>query len=306
MTEVISEEYQYLNLLQCILNRGTKKSTRTGVFTRSIVGGNMRFSLWDSTKNKRILPLLTTKEVKYDLVLSELLWFISGNTDAKVLDKQGVKIWNANASRQFLDSVGLSHRQEGDLGPIYSFNWRHFGAEYINSDTDYTGQGIDQLQNVITKIKNNPFDRRLLVTAWNPVQLDQVALPPCHVLYQFIVEPDELDLSKPKYLNVCVYQRSADFPLGIPFNIASYATLTHIVSHLTGLVPKELVYFMGDCHIYDNQIDKCLEQLTRNPYNFPYLTISDRKQCNIDQYTKDDFIVENYTHHPFIKFPFAT
>ena len=200
----------------------------------------MRFDL---TNNK--IPLITTKKLAWKTCLKELLWFISGSTDNKILKQNNVKIWNDNASRDFLDSRGLHNLEEDDLGPIYGHQWRFFNAEYKNCSTDYNGKGVDQLKNIIDSLNdpNNRNSRRLLLSAWNPQQLDQMALPPCHVLMQFNV----FDNDK---LSVALYQRSGDMGLGVPFNIASYAFLTHLIAHHCNLKPVEFIHFLGNIHIY--------------------------------------------------------
>lgn len=215
------DEYQYLNHIKNIIEKGVKKSDRTGVGTFSIFGAQMRYSLRDS------FPLLTTKRVFWRGVVEELLWFIRGSTSAHELQGKNVHIWDANSTREFLDSVGLTEREEGDLGPIYGFQWRHFGADYKGMHADYKNQGIDQLAHVIDTIKNRPNDRRIIMCAWNPVDIPEMALPPCHCLVQFFVANDEL--------SCLLYQRSADMGLGVPFNIASYALLTYMIAHVTGL-----------------------------------------------------------------------
>lgn len=191
------EEYQYLNLIRDIISKGSFRGDRTGTGTKSIFGTQSRYSLRDSC-----FPLLTTKRVYFKGVVEELLWFIRGKTDGKELSATGVKIWDANGSRSYLDSLGFTDREEGDLGPVYGFQWRFFGAEYVDHKTDYTGQGVDQLKRVIDLIKSNPFDRRIIMTAWNPIDLPRMALPPCHCLVQFYVSDGELSCQ--------LYQRSAD------------------------------------------------------------------------------------------------
>jgi dihydrofolate reductase/thymidylate synthase len=237
------EEEQYLNLIRHIIKDGCIRGDRTGTGTKSIFGAQMRFNLRDGT-----LPLLTTKRVFWRGVAEELLWFISGATNAKLLQEKGIHIWDGNASKEFLEQRGLGHREEGDLGPVYGFQWRHFGAEYKDMHTDYTGQGVDQLADCIDKIKNNPEDRRILLSAWNPSALSEMALPPCHMMCQFYVDTDKNELS-------ChMYQRSADMGLGVPFNIASYALLTHLVAQATGRQPGDLVHTLGDAHVYLNHV----------------------------------------------------
>lgn len=188
-------------------------------------------------------------------VLEELLWFIKGSTNAKELSSKGVRIWDANGSRDFLDNLGFSSRKEGDLGPVYGFQWRHFGADYKDMDSDYSHQGVDQLQKVIDTIKTNPDDRRIILCAWNPKDLPSMALPPCHALCQFYVVNGELSCQ--------LYQRSADMGLGVPFNIASYALLTYMIAHITGLKPGDFVHTLGDAHIYLNHIEPLKMQAER-------------------------------------------
>lgn len=182
----------------------------------------MRFNLRDN-----VFPLLTTKRVFWRGVVEELLWFIRGSTNAKELSQKDVHIWDANSSREFLDSCGFTNRKEGDLGPVYGFQWRHYGAKYQNMDTDYSGQGIDQLKQIIDKIQHSPNDRRIIMSAWNPGDISEMALPPCHCLVQFYVNNGELSCQ--------LYQRSADMGLGVPFNIASYSLLTYMLAHISNL-----------------------------------------------------------------------
>eukprot|EP00953_Heterococcus_sp_UTEX-ZZ885_P024001 13159-Heterococcus_DN1.PRE.1 len=203
------EEMQYLDCVKDILENGAVRGDRTGTGTLSKFGVQMRFSL----RNERF-PLLTTKRVFWRGVAEELLWFVAGCTNANVLQEKGIHIWDGNGSREFLDKLGLTHREEGDLGPVYGYQWRHFGAKYVDMHTDYTGQGVDQLAECINKLKTSPEDRRIIVSAWNPSDLDKMALPPCHMFCQFYVANGELSCQ--------MYQRSADMGLGVPFNIASY------------------------------------------------------------------------------------
>lgn len=285
------EEYQYLDLVQRIIQRGTKKADRTGVGTHSIFGPQMRFSLKEG-----VFPLLTTKSVFWRGVVEELLWFIKGSTDARELSKRGVKIWNANSSRSFLDTCGFTDREEGDLGPVYGFQWRHYGAEYKVMNTDYTGQGIDQLKDVVKKLIHSPNDRRIIMCAWNPVDIPKMALPPCHCLVQFYVADGEL--------SCLLYQRSADMGLGVPFNIASYSLLTYMLAHVTGLKPGEFVHTMGDCHVYLNHFTALEEQVKRIPRPFPKLNIT-RKVHDIDDFKAEDFELIGYDPHPKIAMDMA-
>lgn len=282
-------ERQYLQLVRDIIENGFVENTRNGI-TKSIFGYSMRFSLKDGT-----IPLLTTKKVAWKTCLHELIWFIKGCTDNRELQEKGVHIWDGNSTREFLDSRGLDYA-EGDLGPIYGHQWRHFNAKYENVDTDYTGQGIDQLQNIINDLKDpaKRSSRRLIMSAWNPCQLDEMALPPCHVLVQFNVHCGN-------QLSCALYQRSADSSLGIPFNIASYAFLTHLLAKHCDLIPYEFVHFLGNAHLYEEHIEPIKEQLRREPYPFPTVSIKQIRE-NINDYTIEDFEIHNYQHHPQIKF----
>jgi len=285
------EEYQYLEIVQDILDHGVKKGDRTGTGTMSVFGRQMRFSLRDGT-----FPLLTTKKTFHRGISEELFWFIRGSTNALELKEKKVMIWEGNSSREYLDSIGLNHREVGDLGPVYGFQWRHYGAEYKDMHADYTGQGIDQLADVIDKIKNKPNDRRIIMCAWNPKDIPQMALPPCHCLAQFYVANGEL--------SCMLYQRSADMGLGVPFNIASYALLTHMIAHVTGLKAGEFVHTLGDAHVYLNHVEPLKEQLEREPKPFPKLIIK-RKIENIEDFTIDDIEVQDYNPHPKIAMAMA-
>ncbi|CAH8453532.1 unnamed protein product [Dicrocoelium dendriticum] len=282
--EHIYGEEGYLNLLRCILSEGVEHPDRTGTGTFSVFGPQLRFSLRNET-----FPLLTTKQVFFRGIVEELLWFIRGSTDSRELSKRKVHFWDANGSRQFLDSLGFTNREEGDLGPVYGFQWRHSGADYVNSSTDYTGQGVDQLSEVIRLIRERPWDRRMLVVSWNVRDLKQMALPPCHCLFQFFVANNELSCQ--------LYQRSADMGLGVPFNIASYALLTFMIAHLTGLKPGEFVHTMGDAHIYTNHREALSEQIKRLPRPFPKLKIT-RQVSDINDFKFEDFQLIDYHPHP--------
>lgn len=210
------QEFQYLDLIKDVIQNGSKKADRTGVGTVSTFGNMMRFDL------SQTFPLLTTKKVFWKGVVEELLWFLRGSTDGKQLSDKGVKIWEGNGSREYLDKLGFNDRREGDLGPVYGFQWRHFGAKYDTCDSDYSGKGVDQIQQVIESLKKNPDSRRHIVSAWNVQDISAMALPPCHVMFQFYVADGKL--------SCLLYQRSCDLGLGIPFNIASYALLTCLIS----------------------------------------------------------------------------
>ncbi|KAF8419429.1 thymidylate synthase [Tirmania nivea] len=292
-----TEELQYLSLVKEILERGEYRPDRTGTGTYAIFAPpQLRFSLRDGT-----LPLLTTKRVFTKAILAELLWFISGSTSSTLLSSQGVKIWDGNGSRTFLDSVGLGHREEGDLGPVYGFQWRYFGAEYKDAKTDYTGQGVDQLAEVVNKLMKTPYDRRIVLSAWNPKDLKKMALPPCHMFAQFYVRNPGTRTGE---LHCCLYQRSCDMGLGVPFNIASYALLTHIIAHVTGLEAGELIHCMGDTHIYADHVDALKIQLEREPRAFPKVRIlkEDLKgKGTVDGFKLEDFEVVGYNPWPAVK-----
>ena len=285
------EEYQYLDLIKEIIEEGVERSDRTGTGTLSVFGRQMRFNL-----RRGQLPLLTTKRVFWRGVAEELLWFVKGSTNAKELSQRGVKIWDGNGSREFLDSRGLTEREEMDLGPVYGFQWRHFGAEYSDMHADYAGQGVDQLAEVVEKIKNNPTDRRIVLTAWNPAALAKMALPPCHMFAQFYVANGELSCQ--------MYQRSCDMGLGVPFNIASYSLLTVMLAQVCGLKPGEFVHTLGDAHVYLNHVDPLLEQLQNEPRPFPTLRINPDVK-DIDGFSMEDFTLEGYKPHKTIPMKMA-
>ena len=300
---VNAEEYQYINLIREILDRGTWEEGRNGK-TKSIFGHSMRFSLADGK-----IPILTTKKTAWKTCLKELLWFIRGETDNKLLQDQGVHIWDGNSTREFLDSRGLSHYEVGELGPIYGRQWRQFNAPYItkkdkkfaeglpeNEKAYYNIEGgVDQLQQIIDALKDpkQRTSRRLIMTAWNPCQLDDMALPPCHIFCQFNVH----DGNK---LSCMMVQRSCDFFIGIPFNVASYSLLTHLIAKHCGLEAYEFVHFMGNCHLYENAIDAAQLQITRKPFEFPTVSITQVRD-NINDYQVDDFEIIGYQSHEAIK-----
>ena len=290
------EEYQYLNLINEIIETGIPQNNdRTGVGTRSKFGHQMRFNL------RKTFPLITTKEIFWRGVVEELLWFIKGDTNANNLSKKGVNIWKANSSREFLDSQGLILNQEGDLGPIYGFQWRHFGANYLDMYSDYENQGIDQLTNIIKQIKSDPESRRIILLSWNPLALHKMALPPCHILAQFLVDTSK----QPHELSCIMYQRSADVGLGVPFNIASYSLLTRIIAHICNINSGDFVYMIGNAHIYNNHISALSEQLQRKPLDFPILKISPKKSSSIENFTFEDFNLSGYKPHGKIRMEMA-
>jgi thymidylate synthase len=298
------EEMQYLQLVADILNRGTVEEGRNGI-TRSLFGHSMRFSLRNGT-----LPLLTTKRVAYKTCLRELLWFLRGETDNRILQEQNVHIWDGNSSREFLDSRQLYDYPEGILGPIYGFQWRHFGGSYdlsekTTSEKTTTGQttsntednGVDQLQEIIRQLRHERNSRRIMLTAWNPVDLDKMALPPCHVMAQFHVRDN-------KYLSCALYQRSCDVGLGVPFNIASYSMMTHLLAKHCGLEAEEFVYFMGNVHIYENHVAIMSQQKDRVPVHpFPTIVMDDSVAHKpVEEWTEYDMhFVTEYTCQSALK-----
>ncbi|XP_049861300.1 thymidylate synthase [Schistocerca gregaria] len=287
----VHEEYQYLKHIERIISHGNKKSDRTGVGTLSLFGAQMRYSLREG-----VFPLFTTKRVFWRAVVEELLWFIRGSTNAKELQAKGINIWNGNSSREFLDSLGFHDREEGDLGPVYGFQWRHFGAGYKGPHANYEGKGVDQLQQVINMLRSNPDDRRIIMSAWNPPDLGLMALPPCHCLVQFYVANGELSCQ--------LYQRSADMGLGVPFNVASYALLTCMLAAVTNLKPGEFIHTTGDTHVYLNHIEALKVQIKREPRPFPKLVIK-RQVADIEEFKLEDFELQNYNPHPKIEMEMA-
>ncbi len=283
------EEYQYINLVKDIMENGAWEEGRNGR-TKSIFGNSMRFSLKDGK-----IPLLTCKKLAWKTCLKELLWFIQGETDNTLLKSNGVHIWDANASREFLDSRGLNSTREDLIGPGYGYQWRHFNAPYDCSTGKPLSKGIDQLQNIIDTLKDpvNRTSRRLIMTAWNPEQLDQMALPPCHILCQFNVHDGDK-------LSCALYQRSNDEALGTPFNIASYSFLTHLLAKHCGLQAYEFVYFKGNCHIYEDHIEQMKQIFSREPHPFPTIEISTVRE-NISDYKIEDFQINHYICHDAIK-----
>lgn len=280
----------YIKLIKHILEHGTEKDDRTNTGILSVFGYQMRFDL------SKGFPLITTKKVHMKSVIHELLWFIKGDTNIQYLVKHGVRIWNdwpyasfkgskdyqGESMKAFVDKIIEDDdfaRDYGDLGPVYGKQWRDFN-------------GIDQLYNVINEIKSNPNSRRLIVNSWNASELDQMALPPCHMMYQFYVNDGKISLQ--------MYQRSADVFLGVPFNIASYALLLEMVAKITGYQAYELVHTLGDAHIYKNHLDQVKEQISRKPYPLAKLVIHG-DQDHVEDFKYDDFEIKDYKHHPHIK-----
>jgi dihydrofolate reductase / thymidylate synthase len=317
--KVAHEEYQYLQLIKDIIDTGITRQDRTGTGTISKFGATMRYSLRDN-----VIPVLTTKRVFWRGVAEELFWFVSGCTDNRVLQSKNIHIWDGNGSKEFLQKRGLGHRREGDLGPVYGFRtflcvlmvsfslkhvfhsllyahtteWRHFGAKYVDADANYNGKGVDQLAWIINEIKTNPTSRRLIMSAWNPKDMPQMALPPCHMMCQFYVDTTRGELS-------CqMYQRSADMGLGVPFNIASYSLLTHLIAHCCKLKAGEFVHVIGDAHVYLNHVDPLKEQLKRDPRPFPTLQINTDSR-DIDQIKMEHVKLVGYKPMKTIKMKMA-
>jgi len=291
-------EYEYLNNMKKIIEYGNKRDDRTGTGTLSLFGPQIRFDI------SRHLPLITTKFVSWKLTIKELLWFLRGQTNSKLLETQGVNIWKGNTTRDFLDKRGLTEYDIGDIGSMYGWIWRHIGAEYNGCNKDYTGQGHDQLLELIDGLKKDPFSRRHMITTYCPLYNDKGVLLPCHgIVVQFYVEV--MDDSQ-KHLSCQMYQRSCDTFLGSCYNIASYSILTHIIAKMCDMKPKELVITSGDCHVYMNHIEQAHLQLSRKPLPFPVVEVSESiKNKTFDEITLDDFDVIGYLHHPSIRAPMA-
>lgn len=307
---------QYLNLLEEVLATGTLQANRTGIKAKSIPGAMLKFDMDHG------FPAVTTKKLSFNQVKGELIGFMRGYTNAADFRNLGCNIWDGNANDPGLPghpNMWLSNpnrKGEDDLGRIYGAQWRDWsgnviGMQNVNPtgrDPDslyFVGQpvyeGIDQLKNAINKILNTPTDRRIIVSAWNPAQLDQMALPPCHLLYQFLCNVETNELS------MCMYQRSCDMFLGVPFNIASYALLLHTVAALTGFKPRHLTMFLADVHIYENHFDQVAEQLARIPHSLPTLEIAEALYQGIqfEEIEPHHFNLVNYTHDAAIKAPMA-
>ncbi|MCB1651850.1 MAG: thymidylate synthase [Alphaproteobacteria bacterium] len=261
---------QYLDLMHHVLETGTDKQDRTGTGTRSVFGYQMRFDLSEG------FPLITTKKCHLRSIIHELLWFLKGDTNIKYLQDNGVRIWDEWAD------------ENGDLGPVYGEQWRSWKTA--------DGQTIDQISNLVQQIKTNPDSRRLLVVAYNPGVVDQMALPPCHAFFQFYVADGKLSCQ--------LYQRSADIFLGVPFNIASYALLTMMIAQVTGLKPGEFIHSFGDAHLYSNHFEQAKEQLGREPFPLPHMNINPDIK-DIFDFTFEDFELVDYQAHPHIKAPVA-
>jgi thymidylate synthase len=285
----MGSENEYLRVLKRVMDEGAIREDRTGTGVLGIFGEQMTFDISES------VPILTTKFLPWKSCVKELLWFCRGETDAKVLSAQGVKIWDANTSREFLDARGLTHLPEGDIGALYGHQFRRSGAEYVNCKTPAIGEGVDQLSYVLDLLKQDPTSRRILMSAWVPKDLPGMALCPCHINAQFYVDND-------RRLSCHMYQRSCDMFLGVPWNILSYSVLTYVLAKKAGLEPHRLIVSMGDVHVYRDHVDQVREQLSREPYDPPTLAVADAvRDKDWADITVDDFEVEGYVHHPAIR-----
>lgn len=277
------EEYQYLGQVAEIMTTGSIRDDRTHVGTMSLFGRQMRFDL-----SQGHLPLMTTKFTFFRGIAEELLWFISGSTDSKALAAKGVHFWDANGSRANLDKLGFTERREGDLGPVYGFQLRHFGAQYVDCDTDYSDQGVDQLMECIDQLKRDAVSRRHIINLWNAADLKKCVLPPCHMFCQFYVDNHNR-------LSCLLYQRSGDMGLGVPFNIASYSLLTCMMAQVCGYSRGEFIHVIGDAHVYLNHIEPLVEQLRREPLPFPILEI-EPSVADITAFRYEHFKLNDYQH----------
>jgi len=285
----MKNENGYLRLLSKVLLKGQLRTNRTGINTISLYGKQVKYDL----RNGKI-PIFTSKKVNYRAIIDELLFFLSGSTDTNRLKSN---IWKGNTSKEFLENLGLPY-EEGDMGPGYGFQWRHWGASYEGCNPSQPYGGIDQIQNLIDMIKVNPYDRRLIVSAWNVSDLGKMALPPCHCFFQVYPIPES------KEMDLMLYQRSADMFLGVPFNVASYSLLLYIICHLTGYTPRYFIHNTGDTHIYETHKDQVSEQLSRVAFSeFPDIEI--KPFSNLDELTEDHFIITNYNPLSIIRAPMA-
>jgi len=274
---------QYLDLLQHVMDNGTDRGDRTGTGTRGVFGYQMRFNLAEG------FPVMTTKKLHLRSIIHELLWFLKGDTNIKYLKENGVSIWDEWAD------------EHGDLGPVYGAQWRSWPnwrevSDFYAENTEFINEPIDQIKNLITSLRENPNSRRHIVSAWNPALVDEMALPPCHCLFQFYVADGKLSCQ--------LYQRSADIFLGVPFNIASYSLLVLMLAQVLGLEPGEFVHTLGDAHIYSNHFDQVREQLSRTPHALPTMWINPEVK-DLFEFKFEDFELRNYTCEPTIKAPIA-
>jgi len=289
---ISDSEKEYINVANNILKNSNYRIDRTNTGIHSIFGSQIRYDI------SHTIPILTTKKVPFKTCIYELLWFINGYTNNKKLQENNVHIWDGNSSREYLDKIGLNKLDEGDCGACYGFQWRHFGAKYKDCETDYKGNGEDQISYVLNLLKTDPFSRRIFMSAWNPKDLNNTCLPPCHVSIQFYVE----EINGTKFLSGHMYQRSADWFLGEPFNILSYSILIYLFGVICDMKPKELIISTGDTHIYSNHIEQMREQIKRSIITKPKLWINpDVKNKKLEDISIEDFDLIGYFHHPSIK-----
>jgi thymidylate synthase len=289
----MKQEHGYLELLGKILEEGEERHGRNGI-TKGLFGERLEFDL------KKGFPLLTTKKMFWRGIVEELLWFLKGSTDANELKAKGVHIWDGNTTREFLDAKGLCDYAEGECGPIYGYQWRCFGGDYPKLEN-----GMDQIKYLLQELTTNPHGRRAILSGWNPKQLHQMCLPPCHVLYNFYMSS--------KGLSCQMYQRSCDTCAGLPFNIASTSLLTTILAKLLHVEPHRVIIVIGDTHIYEEHYDGAKEQVTREPMAFPTMSIAkdappvdasvEQKLAWLEELALHDFVLQDYQSHPTIKFP---
>lgn len=289
------EEFNFHQLIRKIRDTGSLQNDRTGVGTKSLFGHQLRFSLRD----KRF-PLQTSRKTSFRMIFEELMWFLRGQTNAKILEEKGISIWTKNSTRKFLDQNKLTYLQEGDCGPIYGFQWRHWGATYENCRTDYTGKGVDQIKGILQMIKECPASRRMILSGWNVSDLSEMVLPPCHTMYQFNVIPIEgkKEGKEPWGLFNChLYQRSSDVLLAGHWNVSSAALLTILIASISNLEPGELIVSYGDVHLYKNHLDQVDEYLSRIPYEYPTLTVLESPKV-IEDFQFTNLKLDNYQYYP--------
>ena len=295
------EENNLLYAMNRIITHGFKRPNRTGVDTRSLFGQQFEYRMKEridpnTGESSFRLPLLTTKKMFTRGVFGELKWFLNAGTDSKILENQKINIWKGNTTRDFLDANGHEDYAEGQCGPIYGHQWRHFGAEWNPSKTDYTGEGVDQVANVIESLQKDPYSRRHIISGWAPDQLSKMCLPPCHVLYQFLVHEEEGQM----YLSLMMTQRSADVFLGVPFNICSLGMFLLMMAHRVGYKPYKIIHSVADFHLYETHIEAATTQIKREPCMFPYIRI-DCDPKELESYEYNDIIIEDYHSHGAIK-----
>ncbi len=293
------EELTLLAAMRNIVNAGYQRPNRTGIDTRALFGKQFEYTMIERVDPQTgissfRLPLLTTKRMFTRGVFAELKWFLSGETDSKILESQGVNIWKGNSSKEFLKSRNLDY-DEGVCGPIYGYQWKHWGGVYPNKG------GIDQVQQVIDSLQRDPFGRRHIINAWNVGDLDKMSIPPCHMVYQFSVHQEGSGPNKQKYLSLFMYQRSADAFLGIPFNLCSMGMFLIMMAHRVGMKPFKIIHSIADFHIYETHIEQTQLQVQREPFMFPYVRINEEVKPKLEDYNYEDLIIDDYTCHPRIQ-----